>query len=160
MKKIMLWLNFIQILNPITHSSILLLHFNAFPLTKLEKRGVYSEIFLPLEFGGGWGGLYSSSFKSLEGSMRRIYPCLMDFCAQFFAEVWSVLALQEIGQVLAPIIKSFYDITKCVSSNQKAATQIVSSMKSFHELFKHCWSDAFLQAFERYWLFSKFFNPF
>lgn len=118
---------------------------------------MYSEIFLTLEFGGGWGGLYSSSLKSLERSTRRIYPCLMDFCVQFFAEVWSVLALQEIGQVLAPIIKSFYDITKCVSSNQKAATQIVSSMKSFHELFKHCWSDAFLQAFERYWLFSKVF---
>ena len=118
---------------------------------------MYSEIFLTLEFGGGWGGLYSSSFKSLERSTGRIYPCLMDFCVQFFAEVWSVLALQEIGQVLAPIIKSFYDITKCVSSNQKAATQIVSSMKSFHELFKNCWSDAFLQAFERYWLFSKFF---
>lgn len=71
-------------------------------------------------------------------------------CCFIVAEVWSCLALQEIGQVLAPIIKNFYDIMKCVSTNQIAVTQLVESMKSFHELFKLCWSDEFLQTFERY----------
>ena len=65
-------------------------------------------------------------------------------------EVWSCLALQEVGQVLAPIIQSFYGIMKCVSTSLVAVTQLVESMKSFHELFQLCWSDEFLQAFERY----------
>lgn len=67
-------------------------------------------------------------------------------------EVWSCLALQEMGQVLAPIIQSFYGIMKCVSTSLMAVTQLVESMKSFHELFQLCWSDEFLQAFERYLL--------
>ena len=67
-----------------------------------------------------------------------------------FAEVWSCLGLQEMGQVLAPIIKTFYDIMKCVSTNQIAVSELVSSMASFHKLFKLCWSDEFLQTFERY----------
>ena len=67
-------------------------------------------------------------------------------------EVWSCLALQEVGQVLAPIIQSFYGIMKCVSTSLMAVTQLVESMKSFHELFQLCWSDEFLQAFERYML--------
>ena len=67
-----------------------------------------------------------------------------------FVEVWSCLALQEVGQVLAPIIQSFYGIMKCVSTSLVAVTQLVESMKSFHELFQLCWSDEFLQAFERY----------
>lgn len=66
------------------------------------------------------------------------------------SEVWSCLALQEMGQVLGPIITSFYDVMKCVSTSQTAATQLVASMKSFHELFNLCWSDEFLQVFERY----------
>ena len=68
------------------------------------------------------------------------------------AEVWSCLALQEMGQVLGPIITSFYDVMKCVSTSQTAATQLVASMKSFHELFNLCWSDEFLHVFERYYL--------
>ena len=54
------------------------------------------------------------------------------------------------GQVLAPIIQSFYGIMKCVSTSLVAVTQLVESMKSFSELFQLCWSDEFLQAFERY----------
>ena len=64
--------------------------------------------------------------------------------------MWSFLALQELGQVLAPIIKNFYEVMNCVSTSQTAVTQLVTSMKSFHELFKLCWSDEFLQTFERY----------
>ena len=75
------------------------------------------------------------------------------YCCFIIVEVWSCLVLQEIGQVLAPIIKNFYDVMKCVSTNQIAVTQLVESMKSCHELFKlhaQCWSDEFLQTFERY----------
>lgn len=67
-----------------------------------------------------------------------------------YIEVWSCLALQEMGQVLAPVIQSFYGIMKCVSTSLTAVTQLVVAMKSFHELFELCWSDEFLQAFERY----------
>ena len=52
--------------------------------------------------------------------------------------------------MLAPIIQSFYGIMKCVSTSLVAVTQLVESMKSFYELFELCWSDEFLQAFERY----------
>ena len=52
--------------------------------------------------------------------------------------------------MLAPIIQSFYGIMKCVSTTLVAVTQLVESMKSFNELFQLCWSDEFLQAFERY----------
>ena len=54
------------------------------------------------------------------------------------------------GHVLAPIIKNFYEVMKCVSTNQSGATELVSSMTSFHKLFNLCWSDEFLQTFERY----------
>ena len=78
----------------------------------------------------------------------------MNVCCYIFSfivvEVWSCLALQEMGQVLAPIIQAFYGIMKCVSTSRTAVTQVVVSMKSFQELFQLCWSDEFLQAFERY----------
>lgn len=54
--------------------------------------------------------------------------------------------------MLAPIIESFYGIMKCVSTSLVAVIQLVESMKSFHELFQLCWSDEFLQVFERYML--------
>ena len=68
----------------------------------------------------------------------------------YFAEVWICLSLQQMGHVLAPIIKNFYEVMKCVSTNQSGATELVSSMTSFHKLFNLCWSDEFLQTFERY----------
>ncbi|XP_068688097.1 alsin-like isoform X2 [Montipora foliosa] len=66
------------------------------------------------------------------------------------SEVWICLSLQQMGHVLAPIIKNFYEVMKCVSTNQSGATELVSSMTSFHKLFNLCWSDEFLQTFERY----------
>ena len=78
------------------------------------------------------------------GTATIVYFCFL------IVEVWSCLALQEMGQVLAPIIKNFYNVMKCASTNQAAASQLVSSMKSFHELFKLCWSDEFIQTFDRY----------
>ena len=56
---------------------------------------------------------------------------------------------QDDGQVFTAVVKNFYHVMECVSSNLVVVTETAQNLGSCQQLFDFCLSESFFNVFER-----------